>query len=441
MGLPIANRITNYLDQNRGWIFVIYASFVAFMTYSCMYAFRKPFSVATFEGQYLWGLHLKIWLIAAQILGYTLSKFIGIKVVSEMTAGKRAIAIVALICVAETSLFFFGLVPSPYNIVFLFINGLPLGMIWGFVFSYLEGRKYTEMLGAGLSVSFIFASGFVKTTGKWLMVEHGVSEFWMPFQTGLIFLLPLLLSVYLLNLLPPPSKEDIEMRTERKTMNGKQRIEFSKKFSTVIVVLILAYALLSIFREIRDNYAAEIWAALGYEDNPEIFTTAEIPVGLLTLAVMGLVTFIRSNIKALFSIITLIIVGFSIIGVATYLFENRIIGGHIWMIATGFGLYMGYIPFNALLFERMIAAFKYTSNIGFVIYLADSFGYLSSIASFSLKNFFSPSISWLNFFVQSSYYVAFAGVGFMVISLRWFYRKYYRVNECTSALLNNSKSE
>ncbi len=424
-----SERIKKYLDRNRGFVFVLYASLAAFVTYSCMYAFRKPFTVATFDGYSLWGMDLKIWLIASQVLGYTISKFIGIKLVSEMTAGKRAKAIVSLALIAELALLFFGLIPFPYNIIFLFINGLPLGMIWGLVFSYLEGRKFTEMLGAGLSVSFIVASGFVKTVGKWLMVSFDVSEFWMPFMTGLIFLIPLVISVCLLNMIPPPSMEDIEMRTERKPMDGGQRLDFFKKFSTSIIALVLGYALLCIFREIRDNYAVEIWAALGYKNDPKIFTVAELPVGIATLLIMSMFTFIKSNIKALSSIILLVVLGFLLIGVSAYLFEIGIINGTFWMIISGFGLYAAYIPFNALLFERMIAAFRYVANIGFLIYLADSFGYLSSIISFGLKNFFNPNVSWLNFFVQSSYYVSIIGSVFMLVSLGWLYKKYYGSRE------------
>jgi hypothetical protein len=31
-----------------------------------------------------------------------------------------------------------------------------LGMLWGVVFSYVEGRKTTDFIGAALAVSFIF---------------------------------------------------------------------------------------------------------------------------------------------------------------------------------------------------------------------------------------------------------------------------------------------
>jgi len=268
-------------------------------------------------------------------------------------------------------------------------------MIWGIVFAYLEGRKYTELLGAGLSTSFIFASGFVKTVGKWLMVNFHVSEYWMPFLTGLIFAVPLILFVYLIDQVPKPTHEDMELRTERKPMDRQERVNFFNQFATAVILLILAYASLSIFREMRDNFAAEIWNSLGYRDDPQIFTVSEIPVGMVTLVVLGMVTFIRNNMKALFLIISLIIAGFFIIGIGAFLYQNHYISGLKWMILSGMGLYLAYVPFNALLFERIIAAFKYPGNIGFIMYLADSFGYLSSIVSFSVKNFFSPSSSWL----------------------------------------------
>ncbi len=418
------SKIQKWLSHRPDWVFVVFTTIAAFATYSCMYAFRKPYTVATFEGQVFMGLHIKIWFIAAQIAGYTVSKFAGIKIVSEMPRSKRAFFILLLVGIAEISLLFFGLAPSPYKIIFLFANGLPLGIIWGVVFAYLEGRKYTELLGAGLCVSFIFASGFVKSVGKWLMLTFSVSEYWMPFFTGLIFAIPLIISVYLLNQVPEPTSEDKDLRTERRPMKKKERTDFFREFAPAIVLLILAYALLTIFREMRDNFAVEIWNALGFENSSSIFTISEIPVGLGTLAILGLVTFIRSNIKALYTIIILIVLGFGLIAFSALLFQMQIMSGMVWMIFTGLGLYMAYVPFNALLFERMIAAFKYASNIGFVMYLADSFGYLSSIASFSLKNFMNPSLSWLDFFIQSSYYVAIAGILLMSLSALWFSRRY-----------------
>ncbi|MFX8554498.1 DUF5690 family protein, partial [Acinetobacter baumannii] len=74
--------------------------------------------------------------------------------------------ILFLLFAAWLTLFCFAVVPVPYNFIFMFLNGLPLGMIWGLVFSYLEGRTFTDLMGAILATSFIFASGFAKFVGK-----------------------------------------------------------------------------------------------------------------------------------------------------------------------------------------------------------------------------------------------------------------------------------
>ena len=70
---------------------------------------------------------------------------------------------------------------------------------FGLVFGFLEGRKLSELLGAGLSASYIVASGVVKSVGRWLILEHGVSEYWMPAIVGLIFTIPLMICVFMLS--------------------------------------------------------------------------------------------------------------------------------------------------------------------------------------------------------------------------------------------------
>ncbi len=52
-----------------------------------MYAFRKPFSVALFTDVPGWHfvLDYKIALVLAQVLGYAVSKLIGVKVIAEIT--------------------------------------------------------------------------------------------------------------------------------------------------------------------------------------------------------------------------------------------------------------------------------------------------------------------------------------------------------------------
>lgn len=417
------NKVSIWLDKNRGIIFSLYAMTAAFCTYTCMYAFRKPFTAAAFEGLTYWGIELKTLLIISQVLGYTVSKFLGIKYISEMTAHKRAVAIIILVVIAQLSLFAFWIVPTPLKLIFLFLNGLPLGMIWGLVFSFLEGRRNTELLGAGLSVSFIFSSGFVKSIGKYLMLEFGVSEFAMPFWTGMVFILPLILFTWMLNQLPPPSESDEELRTKRLPMNRRERIAFFKEFGVGIVMLTLIYMFLTAFRDLRDNYSLEILEAIGFVDNAAIFTQTETPIAFIVLAVMASIMFIKNNRKAL--MVNHFIVGFGIllIGASTFAFQLELISAYLWMVAVGLGSYLGYVPFNCILFDRFIATYRTVANAGFLIYIADSFGYLSSVGVLLYKNFGQEDISWYSFFVQFCYVMTVFGIILTIASLIYFSRQ------------------
>ncbi len=396
----------------------------AFCTYSCMYAFRKPFAVATFEGMQYFQIDYKILLITAQVLGYTLSKFLGIKIISEQKNSNRLPYILFFIAVAELSLLLFAITPAPYNIIFLFANGLPLGMVWGVVFSYLEGRKTTELLGAGLCVSFIFSSGFVKSIGKWLMVDYQISEFWMPFFTGLFFIIPLIIFVFMLDKVPMQNEEDKAERSERKSMTKTDRKKILQEFGLGLFLLILGYATLTAFRDFRDNFAAEIWTALGQGSSPEIFTLTEIPVSVFILVLTGFMIYIKNNIQAFMINHLIILLGFLTIGISTILFTNGQINPILWMVLTGTGLYMGYVPFNSILFDRMIAAFRSAGNVGFLIYLADSFGYLGSVGVLFYKNFSYPNLSWISFFTSGSLIISVGGVFLTFASMIYFHRKY-----------------
>jgi hypothetical protein len=224
---------------------------MAFSLYTCVYAFRKTFSVATFEGIAYAGVSYKVWLVTFQVIGYALSKFVGIKIISELKASKRSIGIVLMVVIAGISWFFFGLVPAPYNILFLFTNGFPLGLVWGMIFGYLEGRRFTEVLGAGLSVSFIFSAGFAKSIGGFIIRDWDVSETWMPFVVSCIFLSPVLLFLWLLDKLPPPSPLDEKLRTRRQPMNISERKKFVHTFWPGIILFTLTYMFLTTFETLR----------------------------------------------------------------------------------------------------------------------------------------------------------------------------------------------
>ncbi|MEA1786531.1 DUF5690 family protein [Arenibacter sp. GZD96] len=404
--------------------FLLYGSFVSFGTYFCMYAFRKPFAVGTFENLTVFGVDYKIMLIIAQVLGYMLSKFIGIKWISELKHHRRLRNLLSMIFVAEISLVLFGLVAIPYNFMFLFVNGLSLGMIWGIVFSYVEGRKFTEILSIALCSSFILSSGAVKSVGLVVMEYLSISEFWMPAATGAIFLVPFTVFAWLLEKMPVPTAEDKILRKERKPMTGVERKKVFLTFMFPILILVFFYMGLTAMRDFRDNFSREIWDAVGFEGNASVYTLSEVPIAILVLCLVGSMGFIKNNQKAFISYHYLLILGAILIGLGTLLYQAQLISPMLWMVVVGFGLYVCYVPFNGIFFDRMIATFRISGNAGYLIYIADAFGYLASVAVLLYKNFGQGSLSWLHFFILGTYVISIFGCGIAIMSLIYFKRKY-----------------
>ena len=413
--------LRTYLTKNQQTIVPFFAAIVAFCTYSCMYAFRRPFTAATFQGQEAFGVQLKIVLVIAQLIGYTLSKFVGIRFISSIKHHHRALGIFALLFLAALALLFFAILPSPFNIFCMFLNGIPLGLIWGLVFSYLEGRKATEFMGSVLAISFIFSSGFVKSVGKWLL-DNGTTEKWMPFQTSMIFFIPAAIFILLLEQIPPPSTFDIEHRSVRVPMSKKERKDFLSHYIFGIVALVIAYVLLSVIRDFRDSFAADIWNELGI-NSAGIFTATETPISLIVLCSMSLLTLIHCNRKAVLINHTLVIFGFLITGFSTFAYVNNLVAPTHWMILNGLGLYLAYIPFNVVFFERLIAAARKPANVGFLMYISDSFGYLGSIFIMLYKNFGQATMSYRIFFINALSITSVTGIGLMLISFVYFNRK------------------
>jgi len=406
------NRMRLWLTQANPVVFVLFAGLAGFCAYFSMYAFRKPFTAATFDAVPGWHLALdyKIALVIAQVAGYALSKLIGVKVIAEMRPERRAAAILILIGASWIALVLFALTPAPWNVAALFLNGLPLGLIWGLVFGFMEGRRTSEVLGAILCASFILSSGVVKSVGKALMQTWHVSAFWMPAAVGLVFMPVLALSVLALAALPPPSPADEAERVARRPMMARERAAFLAAHWPVLLLLITAYVLLTAFRDLRDNFAAEIWQALGYGDAASIFTASEGPVAALSLVAMGVLIMVKNNGRALLFMHGVIGVGFAILGLSTLAFQQGLLSPIAWMIAGGAGLYLAYTPFNAMLFDRLIAYSGTVATAGFLIYVADATGYIGSVALLLFKNFGSLDLAWLPFFVNTAYATSLIGV-------------------------------
>jgi hypothetical protein len=412
-------------EKINSFLISVYIAVICFLTYACVYAFRKPFTIGLYVDEpKIFGVDYKNILVIAQVLGYTISKFYGIKFIAELNKVGRGWSILILIVLSFIPLLLFPLFKSPWNIIFLFLNGLPLGVLWGLIFSFVEGRKTSDFIGASMAVSFIVSSGFVKTVGKWMQLSYQLQEKWIPFYTGLVFLVPVIVLVYLLEKIPHPTLIETEEKSLRVPMNSSERKHFFKLFSFGLVSFIFIYILLTLFRDIRDNFAADIWLELGYGNSAAIFTTTEIPIAFVVLLLIASMIYINNN-KLAFQISQIIIlVGFIICGVSTLLFMQHILSGYVWIVLVGLGLYMGYIPFNCILFDRMIASFKIKGNVGYFMYLVDSFGYLASVLVIILKGSMGISISWTYFYSNGVLILSIIGTLLSITTLLYFNKKH-----------------
>jgi hypothetical protein len=338
-----------------------------------------------------------------------------------MPPSRRAVTLLGLVGVAQVALLLFGLVPPPYNIACLFLNGLPLGMVFGLVLGFLEGRRMTEAFIAGLCTSFILADGFTKSVGAYLL-QAGVSEQWMPFWAGTIFILPLAGFTWMLQHIPAPSDADVAARAERAPMSRAERRAMFRRHAPGLIAITLAYLLVTVLRSMRADFAPEIWAGLGDKVQPGVFTRSEMIVALGVLAVNGFVVLVRDNRRAFF------------LGLGTSLAGLALIGGTLWaqaagwiapfpfMVLLGFGLYVPYVAVHTTVFERLIAMTRDRANIGFLMYLADAFGYLGYVAVMAGKNFWKLEGDVLALFTATGWVVTLAAIASILVAINFFSR-------------------
>ena len=243
----------------------------------------------------------------------------------------------------------------------------------------------------------------------------------MPFVTGLIFLLPFLLSVWLLNQIPQPTEDDMQARVERRTMDGAQRWRFVKQFLPGLLMLMIAYFFLTAYRDFRDNFGVEIFRQLGYgETEKAIFTRSELWVAFGVLGAMAMLNLIKSNRWGLIGAFAIMTAGVAMMGVGTLLHEAEKISGLTLMILCGLGSYLAYVPFGTVLFDRLIASTRTAGTAVFAIYVADAIGYSGAICVLLSKDLLAADVSRLEFFRYFTYMMSILGMVLLIASCCYF---------------------
>jgi phosphonate degradation associated HDIG domain protein len=94
------------------------------------------------------------------------------------------------------------------------------------------------------------------------------------------------------------------------------------------------------------------------------------------------------------------------------------------MILVGLGSYMAYVPHDSVVFDRIIASTRVAGTAVFAIYVADAIGYTGSVGLPLVKDLLFPQVDRLVFFRVFTYAVSLAGIGMVVASGVYFYRRH-----------------
>ena len=401
-------------------LFIVWAGGAALVSYALVYALRKPFTAATFEGLEFLGMDYKTATSIVQIAGYVLSKLLGIKLVSELQRRHRLPFLIGSVAMAELSLLAFGLLPVPWNIVALFFNGLSLGCMWGVIFSYLEGRRLSGVLASVMGMSIACSSALAKSAGLYLIRDLGVDPFWMPAIIGGVAFVLLVVLAFALNALPNPSAEDRAACAERVPMDGRQRRRIFLRFAPLLTMLFAANLFVTVVRDIKEDFLVNIvdtsqlsaWA----------FSGVDAVVTAIILLLFLAVSLIRSHLNVLCTLLVLVLVSMFALVYVAWNYDWLALSPLAWLFVQSLGVYTAFLSFQTLFFERFVACYHIRGNVGFFIVTIDFIGYVGTVGVLVFKELFAGELDWLAFYNSMVVWLGLASCLLFAGSLLWLAR-------------------
>ena len=114
--------------------------------------------------------------------------------------------------------------------------------------------------------------------------------------------------------------------------------------------------------------------------------------------------------------------GVALIGLSTWAYDCGWIAGRSFMTLVGLGMYLAYVPFGCVLFDRLQALLGSAGNAIYGIYLTDAVGYTGAVSVMLYKDLGSPQLSFLEFFMGFAYFTSALCVLCFLLSLWAFLR-------------------
>jgi hypothetical protein len=205
-------------------------------------------------------------------------------------------------------------------------------------------------------------------------------------------------------------------------MSAADRRNCFRKHAPALVLITIVYLLITILRNVRSDFAKEIWLGLTGSITPADLSIPELYISLGVTALIGLGVLIKQNQLAFHFAMLLSLLGATLLGVSYLALRAGQIDAYLFMILCGFGLYLPYIAVQTILFERFIAMTRERGNIGFLIYLVDSYGYLGYVAVLFIRHLTVSYSRFIEFFLPLVWIVSIFCVVLLIPSWYFFMR-------------------
>jgi len=92
------------------------------------------------------------------------------------------------------------------------------------------------------------------------------------------------------------------------------------------------------------------------------------------------------------------------------------------MVGLGFGLYLPYVAVHTTVFERLLAMTRDKGTITYLMYLADSFGYLGYVAVMLLRGWLGNQEHFKDFYFALSWWFAIISI-VSLAGVVWFFAR------------------
>jgi hypothetical protein len=192
----------------------------------------------------------------------------------------------------------------------------------------------------------------------------------------------------------------VAARSERVTLSRDERWTLYSRYALGLTLIMTIYLLISILRGIRSDFAPELWQSLlGVKAPPRTFTQSEIFVALGVMKVNGALCLVRDSRWAFFASLGVCGAGFALLIGALVGWQAGSLSGFAFMVLVGLGLYLPYVAMHTTIFERFLAMTREKGNLGFLMYVADSIGYLGIVGVVVAKNLIKVEGSFSSFFL------------------------------------------